>query len=526
MLLHEIDGPEPISSTVVTQGIPPEEPLKTKIGFELKKKNVYYKIILERGEGFDKPGEDDEVTIRIADVTESLKDLSDPQMYTKKDFAPAVFRGIRDLKRGELSQIHIPKSMNSGVSKIYRVRMIDWVSVTILASGSIKRIKKYGKDVSVDRRDECKIDINITQSGNLIYRAQDFYNRVEESELGPGVVEILKAMKKYEVSVTQVKIEVFKKMFYQYVQDNMNDEDVHIEIEIKKFLKYHDVSSDCVFFKCELEDGTGDRTLPNNNSRVKVWYRYIIEGDIVATNWDSDPVEFYMDEDEVPTLWTNCARQSKVGDLFKVECNLTSPKVSEMSDGLLPQYHFAQYARPGVNYAYFYIKNLSFVVGRPNNLLTLEERLAESQRVKSAGDKFFKIEKYEKAYDKYKAATNFVEPLKDDEDNFTNQIIILYRNMSLCNLKAKKFVEAAEDATKVLEVSPGDTKALYRRALAKRETRNYPQAIEDLKKIMEITSIKGDQETYKIANSELIEVSVLQKEFLEREKKLFLGIFK
>ena len=125
MLLQEIYGPEPECSMKVTQGVPPEELLNTKIGFEVKKKKVYYKKILERGVSWEKPAEDDEITLRIADVTASLEPFSEPKMYTKKDFFPALFRGIRDLKRGEISQIHIPKSMNEGVAKIYRVHMID-----------------------------------------------------------------------------------------------------------------------------------------------------------------------------------------------------------------------------------------------------------------------------------------------------------------------------------------------------------------------------------------------------------------
>ena len=302
MLLHEIDGPEPVSSMNVIQGTPPLEPLNTKIGFEIKKKKVYYKKILERGVGFEKPNEDDEIILSIADVTTSLEPYSPPQKYTKKDFFPALFRGIRDLKRGETSQIHIPKSMNEGVAKIFRVKMIDWTSVTILESGSIKRIKVHGKDVSIARRDECKINLKITQGDRVIYEVFDFYNRVEVEEVGEGVAEIMRAMKKHETAVTQVKASVFKEKFLMYAVENITDEDLFVEIEIKKFLKYHDISLDLTFFKCELEDGTGDRTLPNNNSKVKVYYRYIIQGHTVDTNWDLEPVEFYMDEDEVPTL--------------------------------------------------------------------------------------------------------------------------------------------------------------------------------------------------------------------------------
>ena len=525
MLLHEIEGPEPVSSLKVTQGVPPEEPLNTKIGFEIKKKKVYYKKILERGISWEKPAEDDEITLQIADVTTSLEPYSDPKVYTKKDFYPALFRAIRDLKRQEKSQIHIPKSMNEGVAKIYRVHMLDWVTVTNLESGSVKRVKVHGGDTPLARRDECKMDMTIVQSERVIYEVKDFYNRIEVEEVGEGVAEILRAMKKFETSVTQVKFPVFQEKFQRYLVEDMTEDDVFVEIKINKFLKYHDISMDCTFFKCEIEDGTGGRTLPNNNSRVKAYYRYIVEGETVATNWDQEPVEFYMDEDEVPTLWINCARQMKEMDVYKVECNLTLPKVTEMSDGLLPQYHFAQYMRPGVQYAYFYFKNISFVVGRPNNLLSLEERLEESRRVKRAADKFFKIEMFERAHDKYKAATNFVEPLREDEENFKAQLVVLYRNMSICNFKVKKFIESAGDAEKVLEMSPGDVKALYRRALAKRETRNYPQAIEDLKRAIEIARVKDDQESVKLFSLECGEVVKLHKEFLEREKELYLGIF-
>lgn len=527
MLLHEIDGPEPESSLKVTQGMPPLEELNTKIGFEIKKKKVYYKKILERGVSWEKPSEDDEITLQIADVTSELSPYSEPKVYTKSDFYPSLFKAIRDLKRGEKSQIHIPKSMNpiENKAKIYRVHMIDWVSVTNLESGSIKRIKKHGGDVSLARRDECKMNMKITQGQTLIYQIENFYNRIEPEEVSEGVAEIQRAMKKFETSITQVKIGTFREKFERFVIESMTEEDVFVEIEVIKFLKYNDISMDCSFFKCEIEDGTGGRTLPNNNSCVKVFYRYIIEGDVVATNWDLEPVEFYMDEDEVPSLWINCARQMKEQDVFKVECNLTSPKVKEMSDGLLPQYHFAQYMRPGVKYAYFYIKNISFITGRPNNLLTLEERLQESRRVKAAADKFFKIGEFERAHDKYKAATNFVEPVRDDEENFTGQLVILYRNMSICNYKCHKYLESSEDAEKVLTMSPGDVKALYRRALAKKETRNYPQAIEDLKNAIEICKVKNDKSSVQVFSAECADITRLYNEFLEREKELFKGIF-
>jgi hypothetical protein len=525
MLLHEIEGPEPEPSMKVIQGTPPEEPLNEKIGFEVRKKKVYYKKILERGSGWDKPGEDDEITMRIADVTNSLEDYGEARIYRKSDLFPSFFRAIRELKKGEKSQIHIPGSMNDGVPKIFRVHMIDWVQCTHLPGGMIKRVKIAGKDVSLARRDECKMDLKITQGESILYQIEDWYNRIEVFEVGSGVAEILRAMKKFETSVTQVGVEYFKEHFKQYVTGDVSDEDVFVEITIKKFLKYHDVTLDCTFFKCELVDGTGDRTLPNNNSRVKVFYRYIIEGEIVATNWDQEPVEFYMDEDDVPTLWINCSRQMKSGDVYKVECDLTLPKSTEMSDGLLPQYHFAQYQRPGVQYAYFYIKNLGFVIGRPNNLLSLDERLQESRRVKLAGDKFFKIEKFDRAYDKYKAATNFVEPVNDDEDNFKQQLIILYRNMSLCNFKSRKFLESTEDADKVLALSPGDVKALYRKALARKELRNYQIAIEELKKAIELVKVMKDESSLKLFNAELLDITRLNKEMMERERELYLGIF-
>lgn len=525
MLLHEIDGPEPQPSMKVTKGTPPLEPLNEKIGFEVKKKNVYYKKILERGSGWYKPNEDDEITLSIADVTTSLQDYSEPKVYRKSDLFPALFRAIRDLKRGEKSQIHIPKSMNNGVAKIFRVHLLDWVSCEHLPGEMIKRIVIYGKDVSIARRDECKIDIKITQNNQIIYEIHDFYNRVEVEELGQGVAEILKSMKKYEKSETQVKVEYFKQHFSQYISKELSDDDVFVEVWVRKFLKYHDVTLDCTFFKCELVDGTGDRTLPNNNSRVRVFFRYVVAGETVATNWDSEPVEFYMDEDEVPTLWINCARQMKIGDLYKVECDLTLPKSIEISDGLVEQYNFAQYLKTDVKYAYLYIQNLGFVIGRPNNLLSLDERLKESQRVKLAADKLYKKGFFERAHNKYKAATNFIEPVKDDEDNFKGQLIILYRNMSLCNFKIKKFLESAEDAEKVLEISPGDVKALYRRAMAKRETRNYEQAIADLKKAIELVKVKNDEESLRLFNAELVEIVRLNREMMERERDLYLGIF-
>ena len=101
--------------------------------------------------------------------------------------------------------------MNEGISNIFAVQITDWVQCTHL-KGRIKRLKVSGKDVSLARRYECIMDIVINQGFRVLFQALDLY-KSSVHEVGSGLAEIMRVMKKIEFFIIQFKVEHFKQRF-------------------------------------------------------------------------------------------------------------------------------------------------------------------------------------------------------------------------------------------------------------------------------------------------------------------------
>jgi tetratricopeptide (TPR) repeat protein len=65
-------------------------------------------------------------------------------------------------------------------------------------------------------------------------------------------------------------------------------------------------------------------------------------------------------------------------------------------------------------------------------------------------------------------------------------IVPAYSNLALCYLKTKRYDMVITFANQVLLSDPDNVKNVYRRAVARRHTKAYDEAVEDLEKVMRL----------------------------------------
>lgn len=157
-----------------------------------------------------------------------------------------------------------------------------------------------------------------------------------------------------------------------------------------------------------------------------------------------------------------------------------------------------------------------------------EERLAMSEKLKAAGTEFFKKSLFAEAASKYESAASYAlegaediddEPPEDDERAL---FISCWSNTAMCLIKLNKWVDAIHACNKVLALdveAKTNTKALYRRGLARIHTGDLAEAKTDLMAAYELDK----------TNIDIRKAMVLLKEQIaeakKKEKAAFGGLF-
>ncbi|CAG9323234.1 unnamed protein product [Blepharisma stoltei] len=382
----------------------------------------------------------------------------------------------------------------------------------------------FGYD-TIEYKDDITIDITVRQEGATVFQEPNLKLVIVPESVPEALIEILKTMKLKEEAQLKIHNKYFRDNFERFMPNPVTDADFLVDIKIIDMRKAEDMYLDGSFYKRTIEEGAG-KDLPNTNAHVRVLYKLDIEGETVLTNFDQEPLEIIMDEDEVPSLWTHCLRQMKEGDLVKVECNLMGLHANYLNDGLDKKYNFDTYAKENQHSAEFYIKLVSFQMGRTNYNMTTQDRADEALRIKEAGNKLFKVGRYDRAVEKYEAANTTIDPITDDPHKFRPIRNALLGNITLCNLKLERWHEAAVDANKILDMNPADVKALYRRGLARKELENLEGALEDFKEAKRVSQEKGDKEMGVTVENEIKRIKAIMKKSYSREKEIYKNLFK
>ncbi|KAI1896538.1 hypothetical protein AGOR_G00095800 [Albula goreensis] len=118
----------------------------------------------------------------------------------------------------------------------------------------------------------------------------------------------------------------------------------------------------------------------------------------------------------------------------------------------------------------------AMATSKPDIMIILLSKLIEE------GDSFYKKGKVKEAAQRYQYALKKFprEGFSEDLKTFRELKVSLLLNLSRCRRKMNDFGMAEEFATKALELKPNSYEAYYARARAKRSSRQFTEALEDL----------------------------------------------
>ncbi|XP_056626639.1 protein TANC2 isoform X3 [Triplophysa dalaica] len=125
----------------------------------------------------------------------------------------------------------------------------------------------------------------------------------------------------------------------------------------------------------------------------------------------------------------------------------------------------------------------AMATSKPDIMIILLSKLLEE------GDGFYKKGKVKEAAQRYQYALKKFprEGLSEDLKTFKELKVSLFLNLSRCRRKMNDFGMAEEFATKALELKPKSYEAYYARARAKRSSRQFIEALEDLRNAMKLS---------------------------------------
>ncbi|XP_037610784.1 protein TANC2 isoform X12 [Sebastes umbrosus] len=124
----------------------------------------------------------------------------------------------------------------------------------------------------------------------------------------------------------------------------------------------------------------------------------------------------------------------------------------------------------------------AMATSKPDIMIILLSKLIEE------GDSYYKKGKVKEAAQRYQYALKKFprEGFSEDLKTFRELKVSLFLNLSRCRRKMNDFGMAEEFATKALELKPKSYEAYYARARAKRSSRQFPEALEDLNEAMRV----------------------------------------
>ncbi|XP_026860889.2 protein TANC2 isoform X1 [Electrophorus electricus] len=124
----------------------------------------------------------------------------------------------------------------------------------------------------------------------------------------------------------------------------------------------------------------------------------------------------------------------------------------------------------------------AMATSKPDIMIILLRKLIEE------GDGFYKKGKVKEAAQRYQYALKKFprEGFSEDLKTFRELKVSLFLNLSRCRRKMNDFGMAEEFATKALELKPKSYESYYARARAKRSSRQFSEALEDLREAMKL----------------------------------------
>ena len=162
-------------------------------------------------------------------------------------------------------------------------------------------------------------------------------------------------------------------------------------------------------------------------------------------------------------------------------------------------------------------------------LMTTEERLAMAEKLKAAGTALFQTSQFAEAAAKYESAAEYsvegdsnVDDTMMIPDNERPLFVSCWSNTAMCLIKLNKWTDAIQACNKVLALdseATTNTKALYRRGLARIHTGFLKEAKDDLMAAYSLDKTNKDvRKALALLKEEVAEAK-------KKEKAAFGGLF-
>ncbi|KAI6199986.1 Peptidylprolyl isomerase [Aphelenchoides besseyi] len=383
-------------------------------------------------------------------------------------------------------------------------------------------IKKILKEGTVDKTPSLGDTVYVHYTGTLAKTGDKFDSSRDRGEpfsfsLGKGQV-----IKAWDVGVATMKIgemcELYCRADYAYGSNGSppkipGDATLKFEIELVRF-EGEDISPD--------RDGTITKSIivegekyncPSENATVKVHAvgRY---GDRVF--FDKE-IEFILGEGSevgLPEGVDRAVRRINRGEKCRVHLK------GRYAYGTNPPAEFNLPANAEVEFTLFLPE---FEKVKASWEMTEQEKVDAAIALKERGTKFLNENKLNLALHKYSAVAVLLEHTNATDDEMKAKIeavlVAGWLNCALVNLKQNETAECLKYCDKALEKQPKNVKALYRKAQALQQRKEFEEAIQTYSKVVEIDS------SNKAATQQILVCKRQISDMAALEKKRFSGLF-
>jgi len=155
--------------------------------------------------------------------------------------------------------------------------------------------------------------------------------------------------------------------------------------------------------------------------------------------------------------------------------------------------------------------------------MTESEKIEAAYHLKERGTKFLGDGKLSLALNKYNAIGVLLEHTTPTDDELKTKVeavlVAGWLNCALVNMKQGETAESIKHCDKVLEKQPTNVKALYRKAQALQQRKEFNEAIETYNKVTEI------EPNNKAASQQILVCKSQISELLALEKRRYAGLF-
>ncbi|KAL4285149.1 hypothetical protein GQ457_16G027880 [Hibiscus cannabinus] len=510
---------------------------------EIGKTGLKKKLVKE-GEGFEHPGNGDEVEVHytgtLLDGTkfDSSRDRGTPFKF-KLGLGQVIKgwdEGIKTMKKGENAVFTIPPELAYGESGSpptippnatlrFDVELLSWTSVKDICKdgGILKKILVEGESWENPKDlDEVFVKYEAyLEDGTLVSKSDGVEFTVGDGYFCPALAKAVKTMKKGEKVLLTVKPQ------YAFGEDGRPaaggecavppNATLCLTLELVSWKSVSDVTKDKKVLKKILKEGEGYER-PDDGTLVQVkLIGKLPDGTVfVKKGYDEEPFEFKIDEEQVIDGLDKAVKTMKKGENALIT--------------IQPEYAFGSSEShqelavvPANSTVYYEVEMISFVKEKESWEMNTQEKIEAAGKKKEEGNALFKAGKYERASKRYEKAVKFIDYDSSFGEEEKKQAKLLKvtcnLNNAACKLKLNDYKQAAKLCTKVLELDSRNVKALYRRAQAYMRLVDLDLAEADIKKAMEIDPDNRDvKQEYRILKEKI-------KEYNKKDARFYGNIF-